>query len=164
MKQPSDARDFGSLTFDNVRPIMAPTPRFTKRQVEMRLREAILTLAALPDKERKWVYGQLTSWPETLREAIDVMAVALDRVANGKSAYEDTKVSRPVPSPDAIDRMDETLPWLTLLSERERKLVMAKAFDVSWVKLAAKYGRTERTIQRWYETAIDVVWIAIAIL
>lgn len=152
------------LVSDNIRRVLAPEPQITKREVEERMHEAIRILAALPDRERKWVYSRLASWPETLREAIDVMAIALERVAEGKSAYEDMRPPRIVPSAEAIDQMDKTLPWLSLLDKRERQIVTARAFHVSWVKLAAKYGRTDRTIQRWHESAIDLVWVALASL
>lgn len=166
MKQPSDARDFGAVhrfVSHDIRRVVIPRIGINKRGVEDRLQEAIRTLAALPDKERKWIYGQLTSWPETLREAIDMMAIALERVATGKSAYEDMRPSRPVPSAEAIDRMDKTLPWLVLLDERERKLVMARAFDVYWTKLAAKYGKSEYHVKKWYAQTIDKVWLAVSI-
>jgi hypothetical protein len=93
-----------------------------------------------------------------MREAIDVMAIALDRVAEGKSAYEALREPRYVPTKEAIDRMDEALSWLTLLDDKQRTLITLRAFKVSWMKIAWRYGRSDTTVQRWYADAIDRMW------
>ena len=142
---------------------LSTVPGLSWSETEERLSEAIRTLAALPDRERKWVYAKLSSWPEVLREAVDVMSLALERLRDGKvSAYEALAEPRWQPSKEAIDRLDETLPWLTLLDERELKIVTLRAFRVSWLKISWRYGRSDTTVQRWHHDAIERVRQAVA--
>mgnify|MGYP001549354359 CR=1 FL=1 len=142
---------------------LAAVPGLSWSETDERLCEAIRTLAALPDRERKWVYAKLSSWPEVLREAVDVMGLALERLRDGKiSAYEALTEPRWLPTKEMIDRLDETLPWLTLLDERELKIVTLRAFRVSWLKISWRYGRSDTTVQRWHREAIERVRKTIA--
>lgn len=121
----------------------------TVSQVEDRLHEAICTLAALPDRERKFIFAKQSSWPPTPRQAIDIMALALERVREGKSGFELPPPPRFTPTKEAIDRMDETLDWLTWLSGHELAIITLRAFDVSWVTIGDRIGRMSRhTAQR----------------
>lgn len=129
----------------------------TLLEVEERLHEAIRTLAALPDRERRFIYARQTSWPETLREAIDVIALALERIQQGKPAYVPLREPRYVPTKEAIDRMDEALDWLAWLDERGLNLVTLRAFRTPWIKIAWRYGRSDTTVQRWYKEALESV-------
>lgn len=142
---------------------LTKAPGLSWSAVEQRLSESIRTLAALPDRERKWVYAKLSSWPATLREAVDVMSLALERLRDGEvSAYEALAEPRWQPTKEMIDRLDRTLPWLTLLDERELKIVTLRAFRVSWLKISWRYGRSDTTVQRWHREAIERVRRAVS--
>jgi hypothetical protein len=94
---------------------------------------------------------------EMPREAIDVIAQALERIQQGKPAYEPLREPRDVPRKEAIDRMDEALDWLAWLDERGLNLVKLRAFRTPWIKIAWRYGRSDTTVQRWYREALQSV-------
>lgn len=128
------------------------------KEIQERLYEAINTLAMLPDRERRYIYHKLSSWPDTLKEKVDVMALALERLAKGDiKPYDDLEEDRPVPSPEAITRMDEALPWLTWLSDREFLIVTLRAKEVSWGRIAARFGRSDTTVQTWHNNGVHEV-------
>lgn len=129
----------------------------THNQVEDRLHEAISTLAALPDRERRYIYAKQSHWPETLPEAIDVMAKALERVRDGKSAFELPRAPRPTPTKEAIGRMDEALDWLAWLDRRALGVMMARALGAGWHSIAGRFRVSDRTVQRWHDAAVDTV-------
>lgn len=140
-----------------LRTTVAPRRRkpldITVGQAEDRLHEAIVTLALIPDRERKFIYARQASWPDTLREAVDVMAEALGRVRDGKSAFELPTV-RLTPTKDAIDRMDEALDWLTWLDGRELAIVTLRAFETSWVTIGDRLHAHRSTVERWHDVAV----------
>lgn len=127
------------------------------QDIQVRLYEAIRTLHALPDRERKWIYGRMCNWPDTLREAVHIYAAALERLANKKTPFEDMREPPYVPTKEAIDRLDETLRWLTWLDKRELELITARAFKRAWLKIAWKYGRSDTTVQTWHRQALEKV-------
>lgn len=98
--------------------------RETVERVEMdlqaRIVEAARVLGSLPDDRPT---GYRSNWPETLRDRIDVMALALEK--GGR--HEDMVAPRFQPSAAAIDRTDEVIGWLLGLTVEERKLVFGAA-------------------------------------
>lgn len=123
------------------------------RDIADQLHEAIRTLAALPDRERRYLNNRVTAWPEPLREIGEVFAVAVE--AGGR--HEDMRARRDPPSPEAIDRMLPCLMWLRWLDRRQRQVVTGRAHRIAWWKLGAKAGRSEQTMQRWHAEAISIV-------
>ena len=139
-------------------------PRMTLDEIESRLHEAIRTLAALPDKERAWLYPKLTSWPLIPVDESDGIARALERVAAGKSAWALPSVKRPPPTPSAIDRMLPTLEWLKFTDKRGRKLIQERAFGVPFYKLAGKFGRSEYLVEKWNREALKQIRRGLAMM
>ena len=72
-----------------------------------RIVEAAQTLKRLPDRERGMLRNGATAWPDFLRKAIEAYG------------YSGPARARLVPSPGAIDRMEETLGWLIAWPRRE---------------------------------------------
>jgi hypothetical protein len=126
--------------------------------IEARLFEAVRTLTFLPDRERAYLQDLRSFWPATVRDPWEEFSVA---VARGR--YAAIKVKPPAPTPAAIDRMLPTLSWLGWLDEDGRKLVWLRAFGISWWRIAAKMGRSERTAQRRYEQALNIIAARLAI-
>ena len=129
--------------------------------LEERLHEAIRTLRALPDRERKWIHAAGARWPDTLREVADVLALALERVQQGKSAFESMRGPRYTPSKEAIDRMDEALDWLRVLDKDQLRILTLRAFGMSWERIGWRFRKSDRTMQRWYRDALETVLLAV---
>jgi Domain of unknown function (DUF6362) len=111
----------------------------TGTEIKARFEEAADTLRALRLGPRDKPSTRLTHWPDVVHQAI---------LAYGWSA---ARVKPPAPSPEAIDRMDETLAWLWPLEDHERRLVMGRAFRLPWGRLAALDGRAARTLRYAHE-------------
>ena len=117
-----------------------------------RLRRAILTLTAVPDKDRKWIYSERSSWPEIVRAVED--------------AYGYQAVKRPKfrPTSRDVDEMLPALDWLAWLGcqkdgKREVAIIWARALGTPWWKLAERYGKSEKQVRRWQDGAITAIWL-----
>ena len=66
----------------------------------------------------------LTSWPDYKPDP------------NTAYGYEDVKMKPPIPSPAAIQRMEEVLTWLQLVPAKYRRLLWFRAEGWPWRKLA----------------------------
>ena len=113
--------------------------------IKTRFEEAADTLRALRLGPRDKPSTRLTHWPDVVHQAI---------LAYGWSA---ARVRLPAPSPDAIDRMDETLGWLWPLTDDERRLVMGRAFRLPWGRLAGLDGRAARTLRYAHERVLKTI-------
>ena len=96
-------------------------------EVITRLNEAASVLRRLPDGGR-YEYPFLTSWPDYKPDP------------NTAYGYEDAKVTPPIPSPAAIQRMEEVLAWLQLVPVEYRRLLWFRAEGWSWRKLGRYFG------------------------
>lgn len=61
------------------------------------------------------------------------------------------------PSPDAIDRMLETMRWMQWLEEEQRHLVWMRARQYEWQKIARRFGCCTKTAQRRWQRAVLTV-------
>lgn len=113
--------------------------------IKARFEEAAETLRAVRLTARDRPTANLSRWPDVVHQAM---------LAYG---WADARVRPPAPSPDAIDRLDETLSWLWPLSDEERRLVMARAFRLPWRRIEDLDGRTERTLRKVHARALDRV-------
>jgi hypothetical protein len=115
-----------------------------------RLRRAILTLHV--DRIKNDMPSSGSGWPEIVRE-IEKMDHAQPLAAK---LFE--------PSALDFDLMLPTLDWLTWLKNRpvngDRwfRIVWARAYETPWWKLAARAGKSEKTMRRRHEEAIIKVW------
>lgn len=98
-----------------MRPSSKPENRFvTVEEIRERLADAADTLRRLP-KPRGLERSLQSPWPDTLREWLSY-------------GYDRTQVRRALPAPQAIDRLDEVLEWLSPahLSAVQRMVLWAR--------------------------------------
>jgi hypothetical protein len=96
--------------------------------VARRLEEAVDVLARLPNEQ---VRGLHDLWPKLIGEPC--------RHACQAAA-----------APEAIDRMDEALAWLSWLDPEERRLVWSRAEGMPWKRITRRLGVSRTTAwQRW---------------
>ena len=105
-----------------------------------RIIEAARTLRQLPPV--KGPAGYRSAWPDWVRDAWHRYG------REAATADLGAQTLRIRPSPEAIDRMDETIPWLQLLDDEMARVVWARANRVAWCKLAAMMGCDRRTCRR----------------
>jgi hypothetical protein len=87
----------------------------------------------------------LTSWPDYKPDP------------NTAYGYEDAKVTPPIPSPAAIQRMEEVLAWLQLVPLEHRRLLSFRAEGWPWRKLARHFGIGRRQVKmRWRDGVISL--------
>lgn len=112
---------------------------WTPDRVGQRLREAFRTLARLPNRDLRYLFPKLCSWPE------------LARSKREDFADEWTRMPRIPPEPAAIDEMDEALQWLIPLNPQERLLLSAWALGTPAYWIAKERHISRRTF--WRERA-----------
>ena len=111
------------------------------------LRRAILTHDALPGRE----IAKVTSWPAIIREAHEAYG------------YDDSRPPRFNPTPRDVSNLLPVMAWICWLEqghngERDAKIIMSRARRAPWWKLAQRFGRSERTVQRWYDGAVAAIY------
>lgn len=134
-------------------PAGRPTPGSARmvelhRHCERLVERSILTLAAVPDPDSRYRRGAISSMPEPVRRAVEAYNIE-----------ETPRVRRFVPSRADHDRYLEVLEWLNWLAgendgKRDLKIVWLRAFGVPYWKIAQRFGRSDRTVQRWHDGAV----------
>ncbi len=61
------------------------------------------------------------------------------------------------PAPKEIDRMLEVMQWMQWLEVEERKLLWMRADRYSWREIAKRFACVERTAQRHWVSAMEVL-------
>jgi hypothetical protein len=95
-------------------------------RVAERFREAAETARQLPPVR---VQGYFNTWPAILREPWETYAA------------EDGLYRLP-PDAAAIERMEETMPWVLRLTEDQRHLVWLRVEERGWRTICARLGVT----------------------
>lgn len=115
---------------------------WTMDDVAARFAEAADTARRLP---RVRVQGYFNVWPEFRREPWEIMGTSQD-------GY------RPLPpSPEAIDRMLETMRWVQWLEEEQRHLIWMRAKQREWKFICRRLGCDRTTAWRRWNKAIEMV-------
>ncbi len=114
------------------------------KMVAARLEEAAETMKRLPANGLK-PNGYVSSWPPILREFFE--------------AYGWNKLEMRLgpPSPEAIDRMEETLEWLRWLEPDQVRLVWLHAERVPRKLIMAKIEVSRVTAWRMWAAALVVI-------
>ena len=113
-------------------------------EVIKRLNEAASVLRRLPEGGR-YEYPFLTSWPDYKPDP------------NTAYGYEDAKITPSIPSPAAIQRMEEVLTWLQLAPVEYRRLLWFRAEGWSWRKLGRHFGCGGRQVRlRWRDGVVSL--------
>ncbi len=115
---------------------------WTMNDVAARFAEAAETARRLP---RVRVQGYFNVWPEFKREPWEVIGSPGD-------GY------RPLPpSPEAVERMLETMRWVQWLEVEQRHLVWMRSNRYRWEQIGRRFACAARTAQRRYDAAIHLV-------
>ncbi|MEG3639303.1 DUF6362 family protein [Magnetococcus sp. PR-3] len=109
--------------------------------VAKRLEEAARTMKRLPEKGLKPEEAR-SSWPEVIHEFYDAYGWGSAEVRLGP------------PSPDAINRMDEVLEWLSWLETDDRRLLWFRAERVPWKLIMRRFGRARSTLFAHWKAGI----------
>ena len=115
---------------------------WTIADVATRFAEAADTGRRLPPVR---VQGYFNVWPAFAREAWE--------------GFVDQDVAyRPLPpTPQAIERMLETMRWVQWLDVEQRHLIWMRAKRYEWKDIARRAGRCTRTAQRHWQRALQQV-------
>ena len=116
--------------------------QWTIEDVASRFAEAVESARRLP---RVQVQGYFNVWPVFARDKWE--------------AYpEDDHDYRPLPpTPQAIDRMMETMRWVQWLEEEQRHLVWMRARHYEWHHIGRRFGCDRTTAWRHWKRALDLV-------
>jgi hypothetical protein len=113
---------------------LVPGDEVTAAYIMQRLAEAARTLRRLPPV--RGPHGHRSHWPDSVH------------AANEAYGYANVGRLRIAPSPEDIDAMDETIPWLQLMSDDDARIAWARANRTPWWKIGAIAGCDPRTAQR----------------
>ena len=115
---------------------------WTIDDVAARFEEAVTTGRRLPPVR---VQGYFNTWPDFVRQEWEAFA------ADGK-AY------RPFPpSPEAVDRMLETMRWTQWLDVDQRRLVWMRAKGYGWRDITIRFACDRTTAWRRWRKALEIV-------
>ena len=111
---------------------------------------AILTGAALPDREMGFLKHRKSFWPEFRQLASDAYG------------YQSAKRGRFRPTPRDISNFLPVYDWLCWLraqegGERDLKIITAYACGASFGKLAARFGRSDERVRQWHKAALMAI-------
>ena len=115
---------------------------WTMDDVAARFAEAAETGRRLP---RVRVQGYFNVWPAFVRD--------------GWEGFDDKDYEcRPLPpTPEAIERMLETMRWMQWLEVEQRHLVWMRSNRYRWEQIGRRFACAARTAQRRFDAAIHLV-------
>ena len=115
---------------------------WTMEDVAARFEEAASTGRRLPPVR---VQGYFNTWPVIVRKEWEAFAA-------------DEHVYRPFPlTPDAIDRMLETMKWVQWLEVEQRHLVWMRAKRYGWRDITIRFACDRTTAWRRWQRALQTV-------
>jgi len=114
---------------------------WTHHKIIDRLEEAAGTLRRLPDKKLQELKS---NWPETIPTW-------------GEYGSDEIRLRLGPPSPDAIDRMDQTLGWLRWLEPAQARLVWARAERIPWKLILRQLGGGRETARQKLRAALSII-------
>ena len=131
----------------------------TKEYLTVRLEEAGRALIALPH----------SGYSPRLRQS----NLELVRSAIEAYGWAERRIRPPIPTPEAIDAMDEAYAWLALIPQEKyviRRLVAARSLVhpltdrhlYPWRRLGDAIGADHKAVQRWWAQGIDIILGALA--
>lgn len=122
---------------------MLSVPRvWTPDDVAHWLSESVSTSRRLPPVR---VQGYFNVWPAFARREWEALAV------------EERVYPYFPPSPNAIDRMLETMRWMQWLEVEQRHLVWMRAKRYGWREIGIRFACDRTTAWRHWQTALQIV-------
>ncbi len=115
------------------------TGRWTTEVVAARLHEAAMTGRRLPSA---MVKGYYNTWPMIVRQEWE------------RWALDDRPMHRFPPSPEAVERMMETMRWMQLIREEQRRLLWMRAHGQRWREISTLLACDRNTARRRWEHAL----------
>jgi hypothetical protein len=115
---------------------------WTIEAVAARFEEAVATSRRLPPVR---VQGYFNTWPTFVRQQWEALA------AQCRDPVSFT------PSPQAIERMLETMRWVQWLEIEQRHLVWMRAKLYGWRDITARFGCDRTTAWRRWQRALQVM-------
>ena len=115
---------------------------WTSKRVAQRFEECVTVMRALPETYNG---GYKSFWPDIQYTPEEI-------------AKQEKKPLVMRPLPDAIDRAEETLGWITLIEHTQlRRLMWLRARRVPWKYIPRETGLTQRTAKRRYSENLGIV-------
>ena len=111
-------------------------------QVGLRFEECVSVLRRLPGGV---CLEYKSFWPD-IRYSRDEIAL-----------MEKKKITVVKPSPEAIDRAEECLSWITWVNDGERNLIWLRAKSISWRGIARETGYPKTSAQRYWFIALGKI-------
>ena len=115
---------------------------WTAEVVAARLHEAAMTGRRLPSA---MVKGYYNTWPTIVRQDWE------------RWALEDRPVQPFPPSPEAVERMMETMRWMQLIREDQRKLLWMRAHGQRWRQISTLLACDRSTARRRWEQSLAAI-------
>jgi len=115
---------------------------WTIDDVATRFAEGARTARSLPGA---CVQGHFNLWPPFVREPWETYP------------DEEHVCHRLPPSPQAIERMMETMRWVQWLAVEDRHLVWMRAKDIPWNRIARRFSCNRVTAWRRWQRALSTV-------
>ena len=115
---------------------------WTINDVAARLEESVTTARRLPPVR---VQGYFNTWPAFVRQEWEAFAAK-------------EVVYRPFPpTPEAVDRMLETMRWVQWLEVEQRHLVWMRAKRYGWRDISIRFACDRTTAWRHWQRALEIV-------
>jgi len=122
--------------------VTRPATLWTIEDVAARFEEAATTGRRLPPVR---VQGYFNTWPTIVRQQWELFSA-------------DEPVYRPIPpSPQAVERMLETMRWVLWLEIEERHLIWMRAKRYGWRAITIRFACDRTTAWRRWRRALLVV-------
>ena len=114
---------------------------WTRDMVEKRVLEAAEVLRRMPTPR---VRGYFNTWPELVRTFGDLVG-------------QEPVQRRPLPSPSAISRMEETITWNRFLERDDANFMWLRAEGTPWKEICHRCGISRATAHRRWDYALSVI-------
>lgn len=128
-------------------PQATETGTYEPPEVEERLLRAMMTLRAVPDRERRF-FAVKSGHPPHVQEAMDAYA-SVEAVA-----------PRFRPTPFDVSDYLTALSWARCLDRMQWRVVWLRSFGLSFGVIGHSIGQSDETARRRYREAITDAWIS----
>jgi hypothetical protein len=119
------------------------------------IRRALLTLQALPDRERAFLKGPKSAWPTPIDDP--PLGYGYEPASERRARFK--------PTPADVERCLPVCGWLTWLrsqgdaGERGARIIVLHGLGVPYWKIAPRLDqrRSDETVRRWEAAALEAI-------